>query len=171
MNNAQKPSLQNQSAACAACARPLVPGAAFCPNCGAAVNAPAQPPLPEPHADAAARELTEPMPLPGAVPEDPAAGCLVIVDARSGEVISPEGASELTIGASRASDVHLDQDASVSRKHCRISRDEAGQVTVEDLGSTNGTWVRVQKGSVVLQPGAEVLVGRTRLLIEQERAA
>lgn len=67
-------------------------------------------------------------------------------------------------------DVDLDADdpeAKVSRRHARISfRD--GQYFVEDLGSTNGTFVnrgkRLSPGSrQVLNDGDEVIVGKTFL--------
>lgn len=51
--------------------------------------------------------------------------------------------SENLIGRDSASVVWID-DVSVSRRHARISVDEAG-ATIEDLGSKNGTYVRGRK--------------------------
>jgi DNA-binding winged helix-turn-helix (wHTH) protein len=51
--------------------------------------------------------------------------------------------SENLIGRDSASVVWID-DASVSRRHARISVDEMG-ATIEDLGSKNGTYVRGRK--------------------------
>jgi pSer/pThr/pTyr-binding forkhead associated (FHA) protein len=67
-------------------------------------------------------------------------------------------------------DVDLDSDdpeAKVSRRHARISRRD-GQYTIEDLGSTNGTFVnrgrRLAPGnSQPLQDGDEIIVGKTFL--------
>lgn len=56
-----------------------------------------------------------------------------------------------------------DHEARVSRKHAVI-RSEAGQVSIEDLGSKNGTFVnqgqRLPAGEVyILQPGDTIHVG------------
>ena len=67
-------------------------------------------------------------------------------------------------------DVDLDSDdpeAKVSRRHARISRRD-GQYAIEDLGSTNGTFVNrgrrlVPGNSQPLQDGDEVIVGKTFL--------
>jgi FHA domain-containing protein len=67
-------------------------------------------------------------------------------------------------------DVDLDSDdpeAKVSRRHARISFRE-GQYFLEDLGSTNGTFVnrgkRLQPGRLQpLQDGDEIIVGKTFL--------
>ena len=67
-------------------------------------------------------------------------------------------------------DVDLDSDdpeAKVSRRHARISRRD-GQYAIEDLGSTNGTFVNrgrrlVPGNSHPLQDGDEIIVGKTFL--------
>lgn len=67
-------------------------------------------------------------------------------------------------------DVDLDSDdpeAKVSRRHARITR-RAGQYYIEDLGSTNGTFVnrgrRLLPGDrQALRDGDEVIVGKTFL--------
>ncbi|MDX6385004.1 MAG: hypothetical protein QOK48_2577 [Blastocatellia bacterium] len=67
-------------------------------------------------------------------------------------------------------DVDLDSDdpeAKVSRRHARISLRE-GQYAIEDLGSTNGTFVnrghRLKPGDAQrLQDGDEIIVGKTFL--------
>ena len=67
-------------------------------------------------------------------------------------------------------DVDLDQDdpeAKVSRRHARIVN-QKGQFYVEDLGSTNGTFVNRGKRLVpgqrqILQNGDELIVGKTFL--------
>ncbi|MEJ7623018.1 MAG: FHA domain-containing protein [Pyrinomonadaceae bacterium] len=63
-------------------------------------------------------------------------------------------------------DAH-DSDAKVSRRHARIIRN-SGTYTIEDLGSTNGTYVnrgrRLLPGNAqVLGDGDEVIVGKTFL--------
>src|SRR3954464_4418144 len=60
--------------------------------------------------------------------------------------------------------LHLDADTQVSRRHARISA-QNGQVVVEDLGSTNGTYVNDQPISAprALAPGDKVRIGLTVL--------
>lgn len=60
-----------------------------------------------------------------------------------------------------------DDDAKVSRRHARISRNN-GSYFIEDLGSTNGTYVnrgrRLLPGNIqILNDGDEVIVGKTFL--------
>lgn len=62
----------------------------------------------------------------------------------------------------------FDTDAKVSRRHARIVRKEGGVYYIEDLGSTNGTYVnrgrRLLPGnSQILKNGDEVIVGKTFL--------
>lgn len=67
-------------------------------------------------------------------------------------------------------DVDLDSDdpeAKVSRRHARISF-RSGQYVIEDLGSTNGTFVnrgrRLKPGDhQALKDGDEIIVGKTFL--------
>ena len=67
--------------------------------------------------------------------------------------------SEMFIGRDIANDV-LINDAEVSRRHARISI-QAGNYVIEDLGSTNGTFVNGQKlaGPRVLRVGDTVMFG------------
>jgi len=69
-----------------------------------------------------------------------------------------------TVGRHPDSDIFLD-DITVSRHHCRFVVN-ADTVTVEDSGSTNGTYVngsRVDRAE--LQAGDEVIVGKYHLLV------
>ena len=73
-----------------------------------------------------------------------------------------EGAT--TVGRHPDSDIFLD-DITVSRHHCRF-RSEGGIFSVEDSGSTNGTYVngeRVDRSA--LQPGDEVIIGKFHLIV------
>lgn len=59
-------------------------------------------------------------------------------------------------------------DAHVSGRHAQLGWDAAGRLVVEDLGSTNGTYlsgVRIE-GPRVVRPGDELRLGRTSLLVE-----
>lgn len=61
-----------------------------------------------------------------------------------------------------------DPEAKVSRKHARILRKEGGQYLIEDLGSTNGTFVNRGRRLIPGNPnrlndGDEIIVGKTFL--------
>ena len=74
-----------------------------------------------------------------------------------------------TIGRSTTADFILDA-GMVSRFHCRVTATPAGQIEIEDLESTNGTFVndrRVQRG--VLATGDRVRVGRVELIVTDAR--
>jgi len=55
-------------------------------------------------------------------------------------------------------EITFPDDGYVSGSHCRIVGDEDG-VFLEDLGSSNGTYMRVRKGQVI-RPGSLILVGQ-----------
>jgi hypothetical protein len=69
--------------------------------------------------------------------------------------------TELTIGRAAGCRVTLD-DTFVSQMHARVFQRD-GQVLVEDLGSTNGTYLNRQKvtGPVALHAGDELQIGNT----------
>jgi pSer/pThr/pTyr-binding forkhead associated (FHA) protein len=72
--------------------------------------------------------------------------------------------SVVDVGREPSLPLHLDDDTQVSRRHARISV-QGGQVVVEDLGSTNGTYVNDQPISSprALNPGDKVRIGLTVL--------
>ena len=73
-------------------------------------------------------------------------------------------AGTTTVGRHPRSDIFLD-DITVSRHHCRFLVNAQG-LTVEDSGSTNGTYVRdVAVDRAPLKPGDEVIVGKFHLII------
>lgn len=75
----------------------------------------------------------------------------------------------LVFGRSTDCDVRVD-DEYVSPRHCRIWRDGNG-FWVEDLGSTNGTYMRLPQvggeikvyGPTPIPAGATIRIGRTQL--------
>jgi hypothetical protein len=75
---------------------------------------------------------------------------------------------ELQIGRSAGADGRLGDDPEISRQHARVSRNPQGQLVVEDLGSTNGTYVNGQRiaGATPLNPGDTVQMGRSTLTVE-----
>ncbi len=69
-----------------------------------------------------------------------------------------------TVGRHPESDIFLD-DVTVSRQHCRFVVD-GGELSVEDSGSTNGTYVNDSRvDSAALEAADEVLVGRFHFLV------
>ena len=79
---------------------------------------------------------------------------------------------ELILGREPASADLVIEDPGVSRRHARV-RTGNGTVTVEDLGSSNGTFVNGERISraVQLAAGDEIQVGDTILAIEGGEAA
>jgi pSer/pThr/pTyr-binding forkhead associated (FHA) protein len=74
-----------------------------------------------------------------------------------------------TVGRHPESDIFLD-DVTVSRHHCRLSA-VGDQLTIEDSGSTNGTYVNDDRiDSAKLSPGDEVLIGRFHLIVARGEA-
>ncbi|HLU68747.1 MAG TPA: FHA domain-containing protein, partial [Kofleriaceae bacterium] len=74
---------------------------------------------------------------------------------------------ELVMGRSRAADLTID-DRSVSRRHARLVVDGA-RVTVEDLGSANGTRIGHQPVGAepaAVRPGEPFHLGAVTLVIE-----
>src|SRR5512143_2352976 len=76
------------------------------------------------------------------------------------------GDGESIIGRSRNSAVHIPE-TTVSRQHARVRVSGPGQVDVEDLGSSNGTFVNGEKaeGARRLHDGDHVTVGDAELVI------
>jgi S1-C subfamily serine protease len=90
----------------------------------------------------------------------------VIAGKASGKDIQLDG--EFLIGrAAESEDGKLGDDPEISRNHARIVRRAGDQLAIEDLGSTNGTFVngkRIDKAEV-LRPGDTVKVGTTTLQV------
>lgn len=83
----------------------------------------------------------------------------VIAGPRAGEMFTLEG-EETILGRDPGAAVAVD-DPSVSRRHARITRDDRAHHFVEDLGSTNGTFVggrRVRRAELIT--GDRLQLGR-----------
>jgi predicted component of type VI protein secretion system len=80
-------------------------------------------------------------------------------------VIFPLEGDQLTIGRDSNNGVAIN-DAEVSRKHSRLTF-QGGKYVLEDLGSTNGTFVNGQRlaGPVVLKAGDVVSLGEQIVLM------
>lgn len=74
------------------------------------------------------------------------------------------GESETTAGRAEDNDIFLG-DVTVSRHHCVFTVDTEG-LHLEDLGSTNGTYVNLERrDKALLSPGDEVIIGIFHLVV------
>lgn len=74
-----------------------------------------------------------------------------------------------TIGRATTADFVLDAGL-VSRFHCRVSATSSGQIEIEDLESTNGTFVndrRIRRR--VLEAGDRVRVGSVEMVVSGDQ--
>jgi Inner membrane component of T3SS, cytoplasmic domain len=89
---------------------------------------------------------------------------MVVIEGALAGTSVPLGATPVTIGRASDSTLVLEDDY-VSSHHARIVAGKRGRWQVEDLGSTNGTFVNEDQvsGVTTLEPGAHVRVGTTVL--------
>ncbi len=130
--------------ACTSCGTPVPPDFAFCGRCGTRFVEPPPPPPPEPAPAPAPRPLAR----------------LIIIqpDGSEGERLDLfEG--ERILG--RGDGTPLGSDPFLSPEHARV-RVAASGVTVEDVGSLNGVFVRVVAPTELLD-GAELRMGQELL--------
>jgi hypothetical protein len=128
-------------------------------------------------------ELREPKPMPVTAASPPPAAAsssgrgrhrggseerLVVVEPaeRRGQEF-PLG-DELTVGRAGGCGVPLADDTFVSQLHARVFRRD-GQLFVEDLGSTNGTYLNKKKvaNAVAMRKGDQLKIGRTTLEVRR----
>jgi uncharacterized OB-fold protein len=134
---------------CPACGSEVEAGDAFCSACGYALQEPAAP-----QADAVEAAIIPPPPSP--------AGPRLMVSASGAEIPLPEKDEILVGREDPVSGVYPDidltphggEEGGVSRRHARLIA-EGGKYYVEDLDSTNFTFVNKQK----VAPGARQEVG------------
>lgn len=88
---------------------------------------------------------------------------LVVTDGPLSGTVIPLGTSQITLGRAPDSTIVIDDDFASSR-HARIYPSEGAWI-VEDLGSTNGTWIERARitSPTALPPGAPLRIGRTTL--------
>ncbi len=91
------------------------------------------------------------------------------MDASGKKQLFQSGAATVLVGrrlAQRPDQLGLDDDQ-VSSRHARIIRESDG-VWVEDLGSSNGTWINGKRtaGRALIEPNSIVRIGRTILTFE-----
>src|SRR5215212_11971333 len=89
----------------------------------------------------------------------------------AGQTITLE--QELLIGRSTPGLGSLGGDSEISRVHARVFHDQSGRLMVEDLGSTNGTFVNGNRISAAqaLNPGDQLRVGQTSMSVEGDPTA
>ncbi len=151
---------------CPACGAEVAAGDSFCSSCGAALRA-APPPTPAP---------AEVAPVAPPPPPPPSAGPRLIVVASGAEIPLPTGAEILIGREDPVSGVfpdvdltpHGGEEGGVSRRHARILV-EGGNFFIEDLDSTNFTFVNKQKLTPKtrqpVQDGDEIRCGRVALIL------
>lgn len=175
---------------CPQCGASVEPGSAFCDMCGAPLavgpapvpQPPTPPPVypppgpvPVPTPGYPPVSVPPPTPYPPAYPTAGAVSGRLIVQATNAVLPFPPGKSEILIGREDpVSNVFPDIDLTphggdeggVSRRHARIFA-QGNQVFIEDLNSTNYTYVNQQKlmpgQPYPLKDGDEVRLGKVRL--------
>ncbi len=92
---------------------------------------------------------------------------LVVTEGPLAQTVIPLGTAQVTIGRAPDSTLVIDDDYASSR-HARIYPGDDGWI-VEDLGSTNGTWVDRTRitSPTVLPPGVPLRIGRTTLQLQR----
>jgi len=91
----------------------------------------------------------------------------VISGNAAGATIAVE--DELVIGRHADGPGRLSEDEEISRQHARISREATGEYAIEDLGSSNGTFVnglRIQSPRL-LALGDSIETGATTLVVRE----
>src|SRR5919202_5781746 len=96
------------------------------------------------------------------------AGEMLRVVSGTGAGRSIEVSADFVVGRTEAGMGNLMGDDQISRRHARFRRLDDGRLIVEDLGSTNGTYVNGQQiaGPHVLALGDQVRLGNTVLRLE-----
>jgi pSer/pThr/pTyr-binding forkhead associated (FHA) protein len=76
-----------------------------------------------------------------------------------------------TVGRAVRADFIVDAPL-VSRLHCRLTSPDDGTLHVEDLKSTNGTFVNDRRiKRALLVPGDRLRIGRVELIVERNASA
>jgi pSer/pThr/pTyr-binding forkhead associated (FHA) protein len=108
---------------------------------------------------------------PAAPPVTPREELVVTAGPASGRRLGVH--DELEIGRAVSGEGRLSEDAELSRRHARVLRQATGELTIEDLGSANGTWVNGEqvRGLRILRLGDVVRIGTTTMQLAEYGAA
>jgi pSer/pThr/pTyr-binding forkhead associated (FHA) protein len=92
---------------------------------------------------------------------------LIVTEGPLAQTVIPLGTAQITLGRAPDSTLVIDDDYASSR-HARLYPGEDGWI-VEDLGSTNGTWIDRTRitSPTVLPPGVPLRIGRTTLQLQR----
>lgn len=157
---------------CTRCGQKLDPGFRFCGHCGQP-----SPPPPAPHVagPAASPSAAPPSPSPSvAAPRAPQSPASALTPASGLKLVAvrPDGVNgevhaldrpELVCGRTEG-EIRVPEDGTVSPRHARFFF-EGGALRVEDVGSVNGTFVRIV-GPHRVAVGDELRLGRQLLRLE-----
>lgn len=144
------------AALCSACGAPIQAGFRFCGGCGKPVAGAAREPARPPAAPQGARP-----------PTPPAAAArfrlaAVRTDGLPGSIF-PLDRDEVVCGRTEG-DIRIPDDPTVSPRHARFVQ-SGGALRIEDLGSVNGTYLRIREPRR-LAPGQEIRLGHQLLRLE-----
>jgi len=140
-------------AKCSDCGAELVPGSSFCGNCGAPLDSQV---WGDRGGEATQVGLAMPAPTPLAA--------WLEVDSGPAQGREFQLRGTMRIGRTLDNEIWV-EDSQVSRHHAAISR-ETGGFTLQDLGSSNGTFLNEQRisGPRILNDGDRIRVGNTNLV-------
>ena len=138
-NTSPQPVTQKDTLSCASCGNTLSENAKFCIECGTGVSAKKK----------AEFKLV----------------CKVDGNCHEFDLRSEE---QVSIGKSENCEIILDDDDYVSRTHARLYVKD-GTVWLEDLNSSNGTFIRMDK-PVPLKPGSQFVIGKRLLVFEKNNS-
>ena len=136
---------EGDKSSCPSCRGPIEAEDAFCNACGASLD--------EEEIGGEAESNMDALPIEDALFK------LVVVTGHEKDKVFPAGKEDISLGRGPDNDIILDTDGYVSSRHTRVFQED-GEFFVEDLGSTNGTFLRVKSKSK-LEPGDEIKIGQS----------
>ncbi|MCP4678443.1 MAG: GGDEF domain-containing protein [Deltaproteobacteria bacterium] len=90
--------------------------------------------------------------------------CLLVLDGVDAGKVIPIGPGSIVIGRNSSCDICLNEDG-ISRQHARLELSGKNRLVVEDLSSTNGTFMAGKRiGKAILKVDDKILFGRRTML-------